>query len=189
MDYGLELTAGPVVEPVTATEAKLHARIDLTTEDDLVDDWITAAREYAEIHCARAFAAQTWKLTLPRWSQIIRLPVDPVISVTSVKYYDVAGVQQTLTAVTDYQLWLSHSPSLIAPAPATSWPSLQTDRFDPIEIIFVAGTTDIPVRVKQAIYLMVTYWSENRGDGKDMSDRGMPAGARRLLDSMWSGRY
>lgn len=200
MAGALELVTGPSAEPVLPSEAKLHARIDLTTEDDLVHDWISAAREYTEIHTGRKWASQTWKWTLRGWPcgtyqwtgmYAIPFPFEPVSSVTTVKYYDAAGVQQTMSVGTDYQLWLSHSPPLIAPAPNEIWPTLQTDRIDPIEIVFVAGYSDVqrPKRVKQAIYEILTYWSENRGDGTDPTKMGIPASAKRLLDSMWTGAY
>lgn len=199
--YGIVTTLGPAAEPVTVGDAKLHARIDLDVEDNLVVKWIRAAREYAEDHTSKVWANRTLKLTLPNWPcemhevaglYAIELPFQPVSSVTSVKYYNVAGVQTTLVQDVDYQTWLEFNPPLIAPAPARVWPTLQPQRFKPIEIVFVAGygaSSGWPARAEQAIFMAITYWNRNRGDGRDPTMLGLPDGAIRLLDSLWSGAY
>lgn len=194
MNYGLSVVTAPLREPVTVEHAKLHARIDLDTEDALVARWITAAREYAEEHTGRAWVNQTLKLTLDDWpcDGCIRLPRDPVPSVSSVKYRDVNGTLTTLVADTDYQVWLEHSPPLIAPAPNKVWPPLQTGRLKAVEVEFVAGygaSSGWPARADAAIFATLTYWSRNRGDGRDPTMRGMPEGAIAILDNLWTGAY
>lgn len=190
----LSVVTPPASEPVTAANAKLHARIDLSAEDALVSRWITAAREYAEEHTSRAWVNQTLKLTLDSWpcDGKIRLPREPVSAVNSVKYRATDGTLTTLVADTDYQVWLEHSPPLIAPAPGEVWPTLQTDKLKAIEVEFVAGygaSSGWPARADEAIYLTLTYWNRNRGDGRDPTMLGLPEGAIRLLDSLWTGTY
>ncbi len=200
MGYGLTLLTAPALEPVTASEAKLHARIDLSTEDALVAQWITAAREYTETHCSRKWISQSWRLTLNDWpceehdwSDAIRIPFAPVSAITAVKYYSTAGVLTTLVADTDYQVWLEHHPPLVGPAPNTVWPTVQTDKMQAVWVELTAGygtlATSVPAAVKEAIYLTLTYWSGNRGDGKDPTEMGLPPGAIRLLNSLGTGGY
>lgn len=197
--YGLITTVPPVLEPVTIANAKNHAKIDLATDDALVAKWITAAREMAEDHTSRAWVNQTLKLSLRCWPRectmglpAIRLPRDPVSSISSLKYYSTAGVLTTLVADVDFQTWLDHSPPLIAPAPGKVWPTCQTQKLGAVEVVFVAGygaSSGWPARAEEAIYLTLTYWNRNRGDDRDPTMMGLPDGAIRILDSLWSGSY
>jgi len=163
----LVLTSAPASEPVTLAEAKLHLRVDFSDDDALIGSLITAARQWCEQSSGAAFFTQTWRLTLDDWPTdgVVKLPRPPVKSVTSVKYYDGSGVQQTLVANTDYQVDLDAAPARVAASPDKSWPDVQAGRLSPIEIVYVAGETTtgaIDQRAKQAILLMVAHWYKNR---------------------------
>ncbi len=69
MSYGLALVTPPAAEPVTLTEAKSWLRVDSddNTQDELIGELITAARNYCEKETGRAFCTQTWNLTLDRF--------------------------------------------------------------------------------------------------------------------------
>ncbi len=200
--YGLTLLTAPTFEPVTVAEAKTHARIDGDLEDGDVARWIKAAREYVEAHCSQKLAAQSWRVTYRDWpcddderlmAGAIRLPFGPVSAITAVKYYATTGVLTTLVADTDYQVWLEHSPPLVAPAPSKVWPTVQTDKLQAVRVEFTAGygttASTIPASLKEAIHLTLTYWNMHRGDGRDPTMRGLPAGALNLLDSVGTGGY
>ena len=58
------LIEGPAVEPLSLDQAKAHLRVDIDDDDDLISTLITAAREYCEEFCHRAFITQTWQLLL-----------------------------------------------------------------------------------------------------------------------------
>jgi hypothetical protein len=76
-----------------------------------------------------------------RWpSDAIELPYPPLISITSVKYDDVAGVEQTLTAVTDYRTLGSGSKGrqAVAPAYGKIWPQARADA-ETVRIRFQSG--------------------------------------------------
>jgi uncharacterized phiE125 gp8 family phage protein len=60
----VQLIQGPAVEPLSLDEAKLHLRVDIVDDDELITVLIQAAREYCEEFCHRAFITQTWKLVL-----------------------------------------------------------------------------------------------------------------------------
>ena len=57
----VELITAPTVEPISLASAKTFMRVDpdLTDEDELIRDLITAAREQLEQETGRAFAVQT----------------------------------------------------------------------------------------------------------------------------------
>lgn len=60
----IKLITGPIEEPVTLAEAKLHLRVDDNFDDSLIDMLITSARLHAENVCRRAFVTQKWELYL-----------------------------------------------------------------------------------------------------------------------------
>lgn len=103
----LFLVTAPTSEPVSLTELKLHLKVDVTTDDDLIAPIGVAAREYCEAFTQRALPRQTWDYKLdafPCGSEFY-LPKAPCISVTSITYVDTNGDSQTLpTSVYDTDL-------------------------------------------------------------------------------------
>lgn len=191
-DYALAVVTGPTAEPVSLDLAKQHLRIDHDAEDDLIRAWITAARELCEAHTGRRLVTQTLRLTLPAWpcDSVIRLPVEPVASVTSVAYEDADGDTVTLTSG-DYQEWLDHSPPLLSPLSGEVWPTLEYGNIKPIVVTFVAGAdvASVPAGVVSAMLLMLGLWDEDRGDTNMLVSKGIPPAAAWLLDSAWTGGY
>ncbi len=204
--YGLSVVTPPAVEPITLAEAKVQCRIrqSATSEDDLLNGLIVAAREMSEAHCTRAWINRTLLLTVgdfpdagsDKWGGAIELPVAPVSLVNLVKYYDTHGTLQTLDG-TLWQTWLDHGPPLVATAPATVWPTSQQGRMQPVQVEFVAGygatAAAVPSQVKAAMKMLLTYWYENRGDGRDPNvmsrAMGIPPAVSHLLDSVSPGNY
>nr|MBP6771228.1 head-tail connector protein [Reyranella sp.] len=50
----VKVVTAPAIEPITLTEAKLHCKVDLSTDDDLITALIVAAREEIERRTWRA---------------------------------------------------------------------------------------------------------------------------------------
>ena len=94
----LKVITPPASEPLTLDEAKLHLRVDGTDEDSLITSLIVAARQGAEHLTGRALMPQTLELALDEFSDKIKLPRPPFVSVTSVTYVDLMGDTQTLDA-------------------------------------------------------------------------------------------
>lgn len=150
------------VEPVSLDEVKLHLRLTGdTTEDDLLAGLVVAAREYCEKYTGVAFAEQTLELLLDGWpsKNFIELPVAPLLSVTSIKYKDSAGVENTFTK---YSVDTDRPIGRVVLNYSESWPSFTAYPNNPIRIRFVAGYQIIPQSLKQAILLLVGHWYENR---------------------------
>jgi len=163
----LTIVTPPAEEPVTLTEAKNHLRVDLSDDDSLISALIVAAREHAEAITRRAFITQTLKLSMdafPANNGPIYVPMPPLQSVNSLKYFDTDGMEQTLTEGTDFLVDNESEPGRITPAPDTGWPATQ-NRPNAVSVEFVAGFGDaskVPQGIKQAILLMVGHWYENR---------------------------
>jgi len=181
------LTTSPVLEPITVQEAKAQARISHDTEDRLIASYIQAAREQAEAYLGRGLYTQSWTLHLQTWAEVIYLPMAaPLQTVTSVKYYDTDGTQQTLSS-SYYTVDTASLPGRITRASGQAWPSLQADRLSgTIQIVYVVGWTsiaNIPEKFKQGIRLWVSAMDADR-DGLD----GTAQNARRAAEACWSDR-
>jgi len=183
------VTTPPAIEPVTLAEAKMNSRISVSEDDALVEAMITTAREWAEMFTRRAFITQTitWSMDGFPACGIFFVPRPPLQSVTSVKYYDIDGVQQTISSG-DYQVDTLSAPGRVAEEPDYSWPSVEAERLNAVEMIYPAGygdaASDVPERAKQAIKLLVGHWYENREDTVEKMLRNIPKGAEYLLYSL-----
>ena len=161
-------TVAPTTEPVTLAYAKLHLRVDITDDDTLITNLIKAAREYAETYCARSFVQHTYRADLANFADLMELPLGPVQSVTSIKYYDTASpsVLQTL-ASTVYAV----NKNCITRTYGQSWESVAY-RPDAVQITYQTGYSDlaspedtiasIPQAVVVAILLLIGDYYENR---------------------------
>lgn len=177
-------------EPVSLAEARLHIKADSdTTEDTLISTWITTAREIAEQYTGRALAPQTLEMALNAFpsvcAQVIQLEMPPVATITSVKYTDAAGVEQTVSSG-DYALSLYGDARALAPTYGKYWPITQCIA-DAVRVRYATGYATAPKAVKAAILLMVAFLNENRGDAI-VADDIQPPAAKALLGTVkiWS---
>jgi len=155
--------------------AKLHARIDEDIQDSQIRRWIAAAVMYCENLIRKSFVMQTWRLTLDSWPyscypsmssnplRSILLPRPPLVSVTSVKYLDGSGIQQTW-APTSYRVDTDSEPGRITPVFGQTYPPAQYTT-GAIEIVYIAGgvAANASPSLVQAVCLIVDHWNENRG--------------------------
>lgn len=167
------LITAPTVEPATVAEVKLDARIDITELDDTIEILITAARMQAEDITGRALINQTWELVLDKFPVDDRIRVEklPIGSITSVKYYDVDGVLQTLSASL-YALDADNLPGWIYPVEGESWPSVR-DQENSVIIRFVAGygaaASDVPAPIRYWIRAQAAAAIQQQSDQADKS--------------------
>lgn len=167
MDYVLDITTQPTVEPVTVAQAKQHCRVLDAYEDDQFEAWIPAARKLVEQRTSRALTTTTFTLTACSFpsGRVIELPRSPLLSVVAVRYYDEDNAQQTFSS-SNYRVvtpderhgWLELDQD-------ASWPALY-DRTDAVEIEFTAGygatADDVPAALKQAVLILVDHFYNNR---------------------------
>lgn len=161
----LTVQTAPTVEPLSTTEAKAHTKIDGNDENDFVDRAIKLGREQVENWTNRTLLATTYKLTCNRfpgstWKNgreakpILRLPRPPFTSLSSAKYWNTSGTQITMTSA-DYQLVNHPNGAYLMPAINTVWPTVQPQREEAVEVIWVAGygaaATSVPGSLRQAV--------------------------------------
>jgi uncharacterized phiE125 gp8 family phage protein len=189
----MKQTVPPSTYPVTLAEAKLHLRVDVVDDDTLITALITAATDQAHHMVNRAIMTQTWTLTLDSFPDAIELTRMPVQSVTSVKYVDTNGVQQTLSSsLYSVDLADDFGYGYIVPAYNTTWPDTR-DQVNAVEVVYVAGYASaaaVPQLIKTWILLRIASLYENRAAwtmGRDVINEN-PA-VDRLLDRYRVGLY
>lgn len=166
----LTLITGPAVEPLTLAEAKQYCRIDGATDDALIGSLITSARERLDGHSGilgRALNTQTWRLDLPSFQDTVKLPLPPLQSVSSVKYYDSDDTLQTVASTVYEVIVNGTSGGCVRRLADQSWPTdLDTDRLEPVQITFVAGYgdswNDVPEPIRLAVAYLVTHYYDRR---------------------------
>lgn len=163
MQKNIFIVTQPTAEPISLDEAKLHLRVTSSAEDSLITALITAARSVCENQLGRALLDQEIKLTIDRLCYPVELPRPLVRQIVSVKYYDGAGVLQTL-APSSYSLTPSDGACVLYPAYGQVWPAVAY-RNDAVQIQYRAGWTsaaEVPEPIKQWIKLHVGTWYEQR---------------------------
>lgn len=159
---GLIVTDPPTAEPISLAEAKAHCRVYGADDDGLLAGYIMAARAHAEVYTRRALMTQTLALTIDGgWpdDQIV-LPKPPLQSVTSITYVDATGAVQTLAA-DQYRVDTTAHEGFIERAYGVSWPSVRRQSRT-IVVTYVAGYTQIPEPIRQAMLLLIGHFYENR---------------------------
>lgn len=154
----ISILTPPTAEPVSAADAvtQTHLRTEADVDADLVDLYITSAREHAEAATNRQLVTATLILSLDAFpcGRTIEIPRPPLQSVTAVRYYDTAGEQQTL-ATTAYHVDAASLVGRIVLADGYSWPATQC-RPNAVEVEFIAGygdPADVPAGIKHAILI------------------------------------
>ena len=157
----IDVTTPPASEQVTLADAKLHLRVIDSAEDTLIDAMITAAREHVEKLLGYALVTQSLRATLVGFPASIELP-GIVTTVSSVKYTDADGVEQTL-APAAYAVDMSGGGARIVPVYGTSWPATRCEPAS-VRVAFVAGyaANAVPKSLCAAIKLIVGDLFENR---------------------------
>ncbi len=162
----LKLITAPATEPVTSTEAKSHLRVDTTADDTLIGTLITAARQHVEAHLRRALITQTWELVTDAFpvGDILRLPLPPLVSVTSIKYTDEDGAESTLSSGL-YVVDTDSTKGRVVLKNGETWPSVTLAAANGVRVRYVAGygeASAVPRPIRQAILLLIGTMYENR---------------------------
>lgn len=186
----LKRLTAPAVEPITLAEAKAHCRVDHSTDDSLIQGYITAAREWVEDYVDRSLVTQRLVMKLDAFPHEIELPRPPMIAsgtataVTVTYVTGEAGGTATLST-SSYRVDRDATPGVIRTNYAGSWPSHLIDQ-NSVTVTWWAGYGDpasVPQRVKNAMLMCVHELYEKRGDAA------MPEAAMRLLDTVSWGSY
>lgn len=184
MAYRISQITAPSIEPVSLTDAKLHAHIDYSVQDDIIGGWIRSARLMAENYQRRCYISRIVELDFDNFPDMpVLLPLPPMIQLISIKYYDTANVETTLyyngynpitttedggvepTTNADFIINTGNNPR-IGFSYLKTWPSVVLRPLSAFRVRYAAGygneASDVPQNVKDAILLYCTFRNENR---------------------------
>lgn len=155
----LKIVTAATVEPITLEEAKLFLRVDTDADDTLITALISAAREYAEHYTQATFADVVYELALDAFPVgCIDLPNGHIVTVTSIKYTDEAGVEQTLGssayALSDYGM-------VAFVYPVSSWPVAKTIP-NAVRIRYSVSAGAVSAAARTAMLELVAHFYESR---------------------------
>lgn len=177
-----KVDSGAGALPVTLDEAKAHLRVTEDDEDALISIYLRGAVEWAEEVTHRAISQQSYLVVeddfpRTRW----KLPLGYVASITSIKYLDDDGAEQTWSSSLYHLDNSSDSAATVRPIPTESWPDVG-DYPSSARVTMVAGfsTTNCPYSLRMAILQRIGQLSESRAPGDPEADE-MERATRDLL--------
>ena len=200
----LRLITAPTSEPVTLAEAKAYAKVDDTSEDTLITNWIVAARQMVEQATGRKLMSQVWALVMDQWPQqakeiwwdgaregalsafygyspFIVLPLAPV-SAAVVKVLNEAGTSTDFTQT--YLVQDEIEPRLVLNRGVAA--PIAVRDVGGIEIHMTCGYASaaaVPQALKQAVMGLVSHWIENREAAMSADLKPVPMHVARILQN------
>ncbi len=165
---GLTLITAATSDPVTWPDVAgdILDYQDNGANNARLESVIAAATQYVQLMTAKQLIQATWLQTCDCWPDYeFTLDMKPLISVSSIKYYDANGTQQTVSASNYFADIYAYRPRIRLRQATFTWPDLQEDRPSPIEVRFVAGHANaaaVPSDLKLAISMLAMYWYEQR---------------------------
>lgn len=162
------LVSAAAVTPVTLAEAKAHLRVDHNDEDTVITGLIAAATSYLDGWqgvLGQCLITQSWRQDFNDFPMtILRLPMSPVQSITSIVYRQDNGTETTMDAA-KYRISTDAQGAFLELTVDEVWP-VAGDRVDAVSVTAVYGygdaETDVPQSIRHAILLLIGNWYENR---------------------------
>jgi uncharacterized phiE125 gp8 family phage protein len=135
----IRTTTDPAAEPLHLDEVKNHLRVNIATDDDLINGLIRGAREWVESFVGRALVSQIKRLTLDKFpsDDIITIPFVPLVSVSTLKYIATDGTLTTRDAG-DYKVDIESEPARITPAFSEIWPATRAE-INAVQVNYLCG--------------------------------------------------
>lgn len=161
--------SGDAAWPVTLAEARAHARVDDGVDDARVTGMLRACSERAQtLLGGKCLVQSTFEHYLGGFpcSREIRLPMPPLVSVTKIEYVDAAGTTQTLSA-SAYLVDVVSEPGRVYLKRDEVWPETECENINAVVITYVAGYTNMPNCIREAVLSGTTYMYAYRGDDPD----------------------
>ena len=188
-------------EALTLSEVKMYAKVDGNVEDSLLEAYITSARIAMQEHLRRSIINQSLMLTLDQdyscaqdqlgegvyqlppsvlgggLASVIELPKPPLVSVTSVKTYD---LDNTETTVSSTYYTVDTAGGRVFLNSGYIWPS-SLRQLAAMKITYVAGygtaNTSVPRPIRQGMLMHIKLMYDSR------LECDMPAECKSLVSS------
>ena len=153
--WTIKAIGAPTAEPVDLPTARRQCRVGLTDEtyDPDLTRLILVARDHVEKYCGMMFATRSVTLKCSAWDDLASLPLAPLNAVTSIKYVDEAGDQQTV-ADTVYEEGGDRFSSAVVLKAGQAWPVSMDG--SSIELVATFGG-DVPPSVQHAMLMLLAH--------------------------------
>lgn len=197
-------TVAPAGMPVSLAEAKAHLRVDHDDEDTIIMALFDAAVGYLDGWTGilgQCLEEQEWRQDFDGFSACLRLPLWPVISVSSLVWRNAAGQVATVPS-DDYALksdargaYVRFRNDFVYPGDlyetgavfvtySAGYPRQGIVEADPNAeppVEADPGTSTVPAPIKAAILLLVGHWYQNREAVAEGSHAVLPMAADALV--------
>lgn len=158
----IKVTTEPVLKPVELAETIKYARGNTGIEDDVFDNLIAVSTSQVQTITEQQLITATTEeyfQDFPWGDRRFFLMMPPVQSITSIKYFDTDGVQQTWASSNYTLINNSNIQGYVQLTQDAVIPSLQVDRDQAITIEYLNGyglnPSDVPEDFRTAIKLFV----------------------------------
>ena len=127
----------PADNCLTLTEVKDYLKVETSAEEALIASLLDAAESVVEAYCNRKLMKGVYDFTLKDFPAYgIVLPFSPVVSITSITYYDSNNSLQTW-ASSNYMVNVNSEPTRISYI--NDYPDVYEDRDDAVIVRFTVG--------------------------------------------------
>ncbi len=145
---------------ISLEEIKTHLRINHSEEDIYLTSLLEAAIEYCENFTGRVIKQKIVEIILDTFpARILKLPITPVIDVTSINYTNSKEEEIYIEAL-NYVKVLETEPPLVVHK--ESWPQDVINIPGKVRVAVNAGYEIAPQSIKQAVLLLCGHFYENR---------------------------
>lgn len=158
-------TTPPAETPVTLAEVKAHCRVDGDDSNAVLTALLNAAVDHLDGWSGilgRCLVTQTWRQDFDGFARLLRLPLGPVASITSVTWRNAAGQIATVSS-DNYARKADALGDYVRFKDGFVFPS-DLNQVSAVSVTYVAGVApaDVPASIKAAIMLLAGNWFENR---------------------------
>jgi uncharacterized phiE125 gp8 family phage protein len=166
------------MEPVPQKIVKAHLRVPTEEEDDLILFFSEAARDAVEKFLRRSLITQTWELAIDEGppGDVVNLPRPPLVSVASVKTFDLTDTESTYSAV-NYEV--DAAASRIFLKDNQIWPTPLRDERSFV-VTYTSGYGNLPSAVPPQIRLGVLKLTGHYFENREVLEE-MPSEVKRIL--------
>jgi uncharacterized phiE125 gp8 family phage protein len=173
--YAPVLVTPPTIKPLTLLEARAHLRVDDDDQNGIIEGLISAATAHLDGWTGilrRCLCEQEWRADLDCFSRCMRLPLFPVISISSVVYRDAQGAEQPIDAAR-YGLRIDGRGGYVRFNNDFGFPSIDANGAA-VSLVAKYGyanvpaqgagaaTSSVPEDIKTAMLMLLSHWYEHR---------------------------
>ena len=185
-------------EPVTLEMARKQCKVDATgsppthEDDDIIELFISAAREWCEAYLGLTVAPTVVEITLDAFpDEELPLESGPVLGITSIYYFDEDGIEQLLDSSV-YRLDTTDPIAVLRLNTDQEWPATD-DTTDAVRVRYTIGYSaagespqdyPLPKSIQVAILLLIAHLYENRSNTVTQALTAIPYGVTTFLSPL-----